>query len=111
MKTAAEGIVIEIRNEFALVKPVSGAGTVSCSCHDEEIRVPLIEARNDIKAAVGDIVVFEASDEGALRGAFVIFILPFILVFLGSAAGYIMSAKLGVNPTIAATAGAILSFQ
>ncbi|WP_054697218.1 SoxR reducing system RseC family protein [Syntrophomonas palmitatica] len=110
MKTEAEGIVIELRGDFALLRPVSGAGTISCSCHDEKIRVPLIEARNDINAAVGDVVIFETSDKGDVGGAFIIFILPFILMFLGAVTGCNVSARLGLNATLMASAGAFISF-
>lgn len=103
-----EGIVIEVRGNLALVRPISNEIICSCGCHDEDVKPVIIEAKNEINAAVGDQVILEAPEDGAVMAAFIVFILPFILIFLGIFAGNKMSEWLGINTTAAAVSGGIL---
>lgn len=109
MKKVSEGIVIEKRGEFALVRPLI-CGPISCSCHDDETGAAMVNAKNDLNAAVGDKVIFEAPESGMLLTAFIAFILPIILVVAGAAIGYNMAPKVSVSPALAAGAGGCLFF-
>lgn len=105
---ASEGIVIKKNGDFALVRPL--VCSISCSCHDDEVGAAIVDAKNEVNAAVGDKVIYEVPEEGMLMAAFIIFILPIILVILGAATGYNMAESLSINPTFATIAGACLSF-
>lgn len=109
VKKVSEGIVIEKRGEFALVRPLI-CGPISCSCHDDETGAALVNARNDLNAAVGDKVIFEAPEAGMLLTAFIAFILPIILVVAGAAIGYNMAQNIGISPALTAGAGGCLFF-
>ncbi len=109
MDKATEGIVIEIRGELALIKPLADV-LCSCSCHDEEMGINIIEAKNQVNAAVGDKVVFQVPEQGMLTAAFIVFMLPLILVTIGAIAGYNTAGLLGINSSLAAVAGASLFF-
>lgn len=106
MNKMTEGIVIEKRGEFALVRPLTCS--ISCSCHDDETGAAIINAKNQVNAAVGDKVIFEDPEEGMLLAAFIAFILPIILVISGAAIGHNAAQILSVSPTIAAALGGCL---
>lgn len=108
MKKVSEGIVIEKRGEYALVRPLI-CGSVGCGCHDEA-EAAMVNAKNDLNAAVGDKVIFEAPEAGMLLTAFIAFILPIILVVAGAAIGYNMAQSIGISPALAAGAGGCLFF-
>ncbi|MEN6350713.1 MAG: SoxR reducing system RseC family protein [Syntrophomonas sp.] len=108
MTKVSEGIVIETKGKSALVRPLTCS--ISCGCHDDELGLPIIDANNEMNAAVGDKVVYEVPEEGMVLAAFIAFILPIILVFIGAAIGYNMAPVLSISPTIAAVIGGCLSF-
>jgi sigma-E factor negative regulatory protein RseC len=106
-----EGIVLELKGELALVRPT---GHTSCNssycCQGEGVKKIDLEARNEINAVVGEKVVFETKEAGLLLAAFITFILPFILVFLGGVLGYKISGLLSMNVIAAVVAGGVLLF-
>lgn len=103
MKNELIGIVTEARGEFALVRPVSHTSCDSAyCCQGEGVSKSVIEMRNEVNANEGDKVVFEAKEVGMIRVAFIVFILPLVLAFLGAVAGWYMSGKLAINAQIAA---------
>jgi len=108
MNKVIEGIVIEKRGEFALIRPL--ICSISCGCHDDETGSAMINAKNEVNAAVGDKVIFESSEEGMLLTAFVAFILPIILVIMGAATGHNMAQMLGMSPKTAAVLGGCMFF-
>ncbi|MEN6462564.1 MAG: SoxR reducing system RseC family protein [Syntrophomonas sp.] len=108
MKKFSEGIVIEKRGDFALIRPLTCA--ITCSCHDDEVGAAIVDAKNNINAAVGDKVIYEVPEEGMLLAAFIAFILPIILVITGAAIGHNMAQTYSISSTAAAAVGGILFF-
>jgi sigma-E factor negative regulatory protein RseC len=104
-----EGIVLELRGELALVRPT---GHTSCNssycCQGEGVKKIDLEARNMINAVVGDKVIFEAKEAGLLLAAFITFILPFILVFIGGVLGNYISGLMKINITATVISGGII---
>lgn len=109
MKKVIEGIVIELRGEFALVSP-STEPVCSCICHDSEMGFALVEAKNEVNALIGDRVISEVAEEGMAKTAFILFILPIILVFMSAVAGYNLSLVLNLNSSLIAIIGTSLFF-
>jgi sigma-E factor negative regulatory protein RseC len=107
-KQETEGLVVEIRGEFALVIPNA---KIDCGCeHGEGVRRIIIEMKNEINAVAGDRVIFEDRRSSMVTAAFMMFILPIILVISGVVAGHYLSVSLGINATTAAAMGGILLF-
>ncbi|MHB8125408.1 MAG: SoxR reducing system RseC family protein [Desulfitobacteriaceae bacterium] len=104
-RNETEGIVLELRGELAFVR-------FDCSyCFQgEELQRVNVEMKNEINAVVGDKVIFETREGDMLIAAFIIFILPFILVYFGAVAGYKISEILRINATVTAIVGGILLF-
>jgi|GEM_PF-2131321 len=109
MKRVVQGIVIESKGNLALVKPTTEF-RCSCSCHDDEFGVELVEARNPVNAAIGDQVAFEVSEDGMVMAAFVLFFLPMMLTLIGAAVGYKLSELINIHSTVATMLGAGLFF-
>ncbi|MFZ3131828.1 MAG: SoxR reducing system RseC family protein [Desulfosporosinus sp.] len=106
-----EGIVLEVRGDFALVRPTAHTGCDSgYCCQGEGVQKIHLEMKNEINAVVGDRVIFEAREGDMLIAAFIVFILPFILIFLGVVLGYNMSELLRINATVTSIVGGILFF-
>jgi sigma-E factor negative regulatory protein RseC len=106
-----EGIVVEIKGAFALVKPMSHIGCESTfCCQGEGLSKVNIEMRNELNAVVGDKVIFEAREGDMLIAAFIVYLLPIILTFGGAVFGYRLSEILGINSTFAAIVGGVLLF-
>lgn len=104
-KTETEGIVLETNGEFAWVR----CDTFFIFLGEGSNKV-VIKVKNEINVVVGDRVIFEISEGDMLKNAFILFTLPFVLVFLGIYAGYKMSEILKINPTVSAVVGGILLF-
>lgn len=110
-KKETEGIVVDIKGDFALVKPMAHVGCDSTyCCQGEGISKVNIEMRNELNAVVGDKVIFEAREGDMLIAAFVVYLLPIILTFSGAAFGYKISEMLGINSIVAAFIGGLLLF-
>ncbi|MCW8899453.1 MAG: SoxR reducing system RseC family protein [Gammaproteobacteria bacterium] len=56
-----------------------------------------IKAINNINAQVGDEVVIGLNEQSLLKGAFMIYMLPLILLFLFSIVGQLISANLQIH--------------
>lgn len=110
-KQCAIGIVTETRGEFALVRPTEHFNCDSSyCCQGEGVQKVIVEMKNEINAVVGDKVIYEAKEVGMLLVAFILFVVPLILVIFGIVAGYYMSGTLGINSNIAALVGGISLF-
>jgi len=110
-KNETEGIVLELRGEYALVRPTAHTGCDSnYCCQGEGVQKIHLEMKNEINAVVGDRVIFKAREGDMLIAAFIVFILPFILVFLGVVLGYNMSELFRINATVTAIVGGIVFF-
>lgn len=111
MKNELIGIVSEKKGEYALVRPTNHTSCDSGHCcQGEGISKAVIEVRNEINANVGDKVIFEAKEVGMIKVAFIVFILPLLLGFLGAAIGWHMSGAIGINAQITAIFGGIMFF-
>ena len=104
-KNETEGIVLEINGEFAWVRCNTSFIFLGEGTNKVEI-----EVKNEINAVVADKVFLEISEGNMLKAAFIVFTLPFILVFSGIYTGYKMSEILRINSTVAAVVGGILLF-
>jgi hypothetical protein len=102
-RNEAEGIVIELSGESALVRPVPQENAVRSFSLGKE----LVEMKNEINAVVGDKVIFEENEGGMLIASFIFYILPLLLTFFGAVFGYNMSEILRIKATAAAVAGGI----
>lgn len=98
-----EGIIIDIKNEFAFVKMQKHAACVGCNaCKKGNSNNELIvEAENLINANVGDVVEVDLEAPNLLKAATIVYMMPLISlllgVFIGSKyGGDLMSALLGV---------------
>lgn len=81
-----EGLVLETEGRIAKIKVGRHSECKSCgACPGNDSAV--ITAKNDIGAVPGQRVIFEANEVNSLKGAFVVFVLPLIGVFLGAILG------------------------
>lgn len=111
MKHETIGVVLETRGTLALVKPMSHLNCDSGHCcQGEGVQKVVLEMNNETNAEVGDKVIFEAKEVGMMTVAFMLFVMPLILAFLGAVAGYNLSGILAINPEAAAISGGILFF-
>lgn len=110
-KQEIEGLVIEVKGNSALVKPTSHIGCDSSyCCQGDRLQKEVLEMKNGINAAVGDRVIYEVGEVGMLTAAFVVFVLPFIMVVLGIAAGFYLSEILCITATAPAAIGGTAMF-
>lgn len=87
------GIVIYVHNDIAqvLIKRASACGDSCKTCSGGcETTTKQIEAYNSIKAKKGDTVLLELKDSYVLFAAFLIYIVPLIMLFVGYAIGMII---------------------
>lgn len=92
MKTE-EGIIFETEGNTARVKAGRHAECENCgACPGGGASI--FTVRNDLKAHVGQRVLFEIQEEKSLRGAFMIFVLPIAAVFIGVWLGGLLCALL-----------------
>lgn len=111
MGKQTKGIVTKTYGEFALVRPTAHTGCDSSyCCQGDGVKKVILEMMNEINASVGDEVIFEAKEGGMIKAAFILFVLPFVMVFIGAAGGYKASEVLLINTTVGAIAGSILLF-
>ncbi|MDR3270081.1 MAG: SoxR reducing system RseC family protein [Peptococcaceae bacterium] len=112
MKTReTEGIVLEVREEFALVRPTNHTGCdAEYCCQGSGVKKIDVEMVNRVHAELGDKVVFEAQEGHMLIAAFVVYLLPLILTFGGAVAGYQASDWLKFNPVLLAVSGGVIFF-
>lgn len=84
------GIVTEVKGEKAIVQiKRAGACGGSCGkCGGCETTDRMVEAINTIGAEKGQIVRIEMSDSYILMAAFLVYLVPLIMFFIGYAAGY-----------------------
>ncbi len=70
----------------------------------------LTEARNEIKASIGDKVRVEVEPKSILTAAFIIYTIPVIFFILGYIAGFFLSLAITQLRNISETIGVILAF-
>ena len=84
------GVVVEVQGEKAVVqiKRVSACGESCGSCSGGcQNTAQKVEAFNQVAAKQGQVVQMEMKDSDVLTAAFMVYIIPLILLFVGYFAG------------------------
>ena len=96
-----EGLVIEVSGDIAKIRAGRHNDCKNCgACPGNDAIV--ISAKNPIGAVQGQRVAFEVKEANAVKGIFIVFILPLILVFFGVMLGWLIGRLIG---------GYILTFE
>lgn len=97
MEKEQQGIVIEVNNGTAKVKVARHGDCENCgACAGDNAMV--LEVNNEIQAKKSQSVVFELKNEGMLKAAFIVYILPLLLTFIGVVIGNLISGMVnGMN--------------
>ncbi|EKQ57164.1 MULTISPECIES: SoxR reducing system RseC family protein [unclassified Clostridium] len=112
MKTE-QGFVIEVIDDVAKIRVGRHSDCKNCgACPGNESII--ITANNKIGAKPGQRVVFEVKETNFLWAAFIVFILPLIIIFVGAMLGGFLGEYAGQSITwsriIGGIAAAIISF-
>lgn len=109
MKKEQEGIVIELNSHIAKVKVARHGDCENCgACPGNNAMV--LEANNAIGAKKGDHVVFELVEKNMLKAAFVVYVLPLMLIFAGVEAGDWAARFFNGHNSTFAVVGGIIAF-
>jgi len=108
MKTE-QGLVIEISDNIARIKVGRHSDCSNCGACPGNDSV-IISANNKIGAKVGDKVTFEMKEVNILKGAFIVFILPLIVAFIGVLLGGLIGKYMGSNINVSQIIGGITAF-
>lgn len=100
-----EGVVVRVDGDDAWVKTVRGDACESCSskaaCHTmgggKEMQVP---ALNPIGARVGDRVLLKMDTLPFLKGTFLVYMVPILLLVVGAAIGEWVSLVSNLQPPL-----------
>lgn len=110
MDKQQEGIVLEvIGNYMAKVKTSRHNDCENCgACPGNSALV--LEARNDIGAKPGQRVAIEIREINMLKAAFIVYMLPLIMIFIGVMAGGVFAEGFGYQLLGFQVAGGIIAF-
>ncbi len=104
-----EGLVIEASGHIAKIKAGRHTECKSCgACPGNDTAV--VTAKNNIGAVPGQRVIFELNETNSLKGAFIIFVLPLMGVFLGAAFGGSLGQALGHSIMTGRVLGGLIAF-
>ncbi len=86
------GIIIDVQGNKAVVqiKRATACGEKCGQCSGCETTINKVEAINPINAKIGQTVIMELPDANVLFAAFIMYIVPIILLFGGIGIGYIV---------------------
>jgi sigma-E factor negative regulatory protein RseC len=70
----------------------------------------VVSVRNELGARVGQRVLFEIRDENAVKGAFLIFVLPLVAAFAGALLGGLAFSALSLSVLAGRIIGGVLLF-
>ncbi|MBU3215448.1 SoxR reducing system RseC family protein [Clostridium estertheticum] len=105
-----EGIIIEIsKDNIAKVKVGRHNECKNCGACPGDNSV-VIEAKNPIGAKIGQRIAFEMKDTNMLMAAFVVYILPLVLVVIGVIVGQVIAKKFGYSVRGFQIGGGIITF-
>lgn len=108
MKTE-EGIVIEGEGSVVKVKVGRHNDCNNCgACPGNSMVV--LDVQNPIGAKPGQRVTFEVKETNAVKGAFIVFMLPLIAVFIGAFIGGKIASSISLGLVPCQIAGAIIAF-
>jgi len=108
MKTE-QGLVLEVIKDVAKIKVGRHNDCKNCGACPGEDSV-IISANNKVGAKAGQRVVFEVKEENVLMGAFVVFVLPLIAVFIGALLGNFVGKYIQANIYVSQITGGIIAF-
>lgn len=109
LKKEQEGIVIDLNNHTAKVKVARHGDCENCgACPGNNAMV--LEVNNTIGAKKGDHVVFELKDTNMLKAAFIVYLLPLILIFIGVQAGLLFTRLNNESASIFGVIGGVIAF-
>ena len=108
MKTE-QGLVIEVIDNIANIKVGRHSDCSNCGACPGSDSV-IISANNKIGAKVGDKVTFEMREDNVLKGAFIVFVLPLIIAFIGVLLGRFIGKYMGFNINVSQVIGGIAAF-
>lgn len=104
-----EGIVIEVVDNIAKVKVGRHSDCSSCGACAGSNNV-IIDANNKIGAKIGQRVSFEVNETNVLSGAFIVFVMPIIVAFIGVICGRFIANYIGANTNVFQIAGGVIAF-
>ncbi|MCG8502644.1 MAG: SoxR reducing system RseC family protein [Firmicutes bacterium] len=83
------GVITEVHNNKAIIqiKRATACGGECHKCSGCETTLQKVEARNGIEAKVGQTVQLEMKDSTILFAAFLVYIIPLVMLFIGYGAG------------------------
>lgn len=111
MSKRSEGIVLEIKGEYAVVMATSHSGCdATYCCQGEGVSKTSAEMINPVHAVQGDKVIFEVKENSMLLAAFIVYVMPLILAFTGAGIGSYLSPTLHLGSTLSAVIGAAIFF-
>jgi sigma-E factor negative regulatory protein RseC len=84
------GVVNKVYNNIAQVqiKRTTACGGKCGECGGCEVTSQKVEALNTVGAKVGQVVQMEMNDTQILFAAFLVYIIPLVMLFIGYLAGY-----------------------
>lgn len=104
-----EGIIIEVVDNIAKVKVGRHSDCSNCGACPGSNSV-IIDANNKIGAKLGQRVEFEVKETNVLSGAFIVFVMPIIVAFIGVLCGRFLATYIGANINAFQIAGGIIAF-
>lgn len=108
--TQQEGIVLEISGRTAKVKTSRHNDCENCGACPGNSAI-IVDAYNPLAASVGQHVALEVQEVNMLKAAFIVYILPLIMVFAGAILGTYIAAYVGVNELAAQFTGGVFAFS
>ena len=108
MKTE-QGLVIEVIDNITKIKVGRHSDCSNCGACPGSDSV-IISANNKIGAKVGDKVTFEMREDNVLKGAFIVFVLPLIIAFIGVLLGGFIGKYMKFNINVSQIIGGITAF-
>ncbi len=89
------GVVTEVQKKIAIIqiKRTSACGGKCSSCSGCETTPHKVKAYNMIDAQIGQIVQLEMKDSRVLGAAFIIYVIPLIMLFVGYGIGNILFGR------------------
>lgn len=108
MKTE-EGIVIEVIGNLAKIKAGKHNDCKDCgACPGNDSAI--VTAKNEIVAKPGQRVNFEVQELNEVKGAFIVFVLPLIGIFMGIVLGSKIGQLTKLNQDVGMVIGGLMGF-
>ncbi|MPN04943.1 positive regulator of sigma(E), RseC/MucC [Acetoanaerobium noterae] len=95
------GTIVALKNGKATLQvprsTACGDKCGSCSSHCNQGMIE-IDVRNDLHAHVGDRVEVESTTQLILGAAFLVYVVPLIMMFLGIILTNVVASRIGISP-------------